>query len=56
MVQAIALGHIDTIDDARAIIANSFVLDEFEPKNQTAWDDAYLRLRQVMKQDAQLDL
>jgi len=33
MVQAIALGHIDTIDDARAIIANSFVLDEFEPKD-----------------------
>ena len=48
MAQAIALGHINTIDDARAIIANSFELGAFEPGQRAGWDDAYARLLKLL--------
>ena len=44
MVQAIALGHINSLVDARAIIANSFETSTFEPGNRAGWDEAYARL------------
>jgi rhamnulokinase len=49
IVQAIALGHIDTIDDARAIIANSFELCTCEPGQRAGWDDAYARLLRLLE-------
>jgi rhamnulokinase len=43
IAQAIALGHIDSLPAARAIIANSFELDTFQPENTSVWDTAYER-------------
>jgi rhamnulokinase len=48
MVQAIALGHIGSLDDARALIANSFETSMFEPGNRAGWDEAYARLLELL--------
>lgn len=48
MVQAIALGHINSLADARAIVANSFGMNTFEPCQRVGWDEAYARLCQLV--------
>ena len=48
MVQAIALGHIGSLDDARALIANSFETATFKPGNRADWDGAYARLLRLL--------
>jgi rhamnulokinase len=49
LMQALALGQINSLKDARAVVRQSFVPDLFEPIDQAGWDDAYERLLQVMK-------
>ena len=44
MTQAIALGYIHSLADARVIVANSFETSTFEPGNRVGWDEAYARL------------
>ena len=43
--QAMADGKIDSLEEARAIIKNSFELDEYAPSktDRKAWDDAFAR-------------
>ncbi len=41
LMQAIALGLISSISEARAVIKKSFVIQEYEPKASEMWDDAY---------------
>ena len=48
MVQAIALGHISSLADARTIIANSFETSTFKPGNRAGWDEAYARLSELL--------
>lgn len=48
MVQAIALGHINSLADARAIVANSFGMNTFEPCQRVGWDEAYAQLCQLV--------
>ena len=43
LVQALALGHIDTLSEARALVRRSFQVETFEPGNTDAWDEAYER-------------
>ena len=43
LVQALALGDIDSIAEGREVIANSFALKTFEPRDSAAWDAAYAR-------------
>src|SRR6185369_7699015 len=45
LVQAIALGHVKSLDDARQIARDSFKLDTLIPY-ATAWNAAYERLSQ----------
>ncbi|MEW5720011.1 MAG: rhamnulokinase family protein [Chloroflexota bacterium] len=52
MTQAIALGHVGSLADARALIANSFETSTFEPGNRAGWDDAYARLRRAMQPES----
>lgn len=46
LVQAIALGQIDSVEQAREVVRRSFEVSTFEPDPATcaAWDDAYARL------------
>ena len=43
LLQAMARGRIGSLADARAIVAASFPVATHEPRDGTAWDDAYGR-------------
>jgi rhamnulokinase len=38
LIQALALGHLDSIEDARKVISKSFPTETFEPVDQSKWD------------------
>ena len=43
MMQAVAAGDVGSIAEAREVIRNSFSVEQYEPQNTAAWDDAYGR-------------
>jgi rhamnulokinase len=43
LVQAMALGRLSSLSEARQLVRRSFPLETFEPGRQEAWDEAYLR-------------
>lgn len=48
MVQAIADGSVGSIAEAREVIRRSFTVDEYEPRNTAAWDEAFPRFLKVL--------
>lgn len=48
LMQAIALGHLGSISDARAVVRASFDVEEFHPASRDGWDEAYSRLLQLI--------
>ncbi|MCS7305787.1 MAG: rhamnulokinase [Thermoguttaceae bacterium] len=50
MMQAVASGHVGTIAEAREIIRRSFPMDEYEPQNTAAWDEAFSRFEKLIGQ------
>lgn len=53
LVQAMALGEIGSLDEAREVVRSSFDVQVFEPNPGTrqAWDDAYARLLSFMEEN-----
>jgi len=49
IMQAIALGHLDTLDDARALIRRSFEVSHYHPNPDGRWDNAYAQLLEGRK-------
>jgi rhamnulokinase len=51
LIQAVALGKIASLEEAREVVRRSFDVIEFEPDTSTcqAWDDAYAKLDELMK-------
>jgi len=45
--QMIALGEVSGLDEARAIVRNSFPTREYAPKEADRWSEAYERFRKV---------
>lgn len=45
LIQALALGHLDSIEDARKVVASSFPTETFEPTDQSEWDRAYQKFQ-----------
>jgi rhamnulokinase len=43
LVQALALDHVDSMSEARALVHRSFDVDTFEPGDTAGWDEAYER-------------
>ena len=41
LVQALALGHLDSLSSARRVVADSFSTETFEPTDQLSWDQAF---------------
>ncbi|MBM3501544.1 MAG: rhamnulokinase, partial [Armatimonadetes bacterium] len=41
LMQAIALGHLGSLADARQVVRNSFDVTAYEPQNPAPWDEAY---------------
>jgi rhamnulokinase len=51
LMQAIALGHIGSLADARSVVRQSFVPEIYTPTPaaRSSWDSSYLLLQKVMK-------
>jgi rhamnulokinase len=47
LMQAIALGHLASLDDARQVVRDSFEVTTYEPQQPEQWDAAYARYLQV---------
>ncbi|MDC0325754.1 rhamnulokinase [bacterium] len=41
LIQALALGHLDSLEEARRVVSNSFPTETFEPADQSKWDSAF---------------
>lgn len=48
-VQAIGLGEIGSLSEAREVVRNSFDVKEYEPENTDMWDDGYERFLKIAK-------
>jgi rhamnulokinase len=48
MGQALALGHVRSLEEIRAIIANSSELQTYEPRETKRWQAAYDRFREIL--------
>jgi rhamnulokinase len=40
-MQAIGLGHLGSLSEAREVVRNSFDVAEYHPTNHNGWDEAY---------------
>ena len=43
LVQALALGHLDNLDQLRAVVADSFALETYQPEAGDRWQEAFGR-------------
>jgi rhamnulokinase len=50
ITQAMALGHIGSLEEGRRIVRNSFDVATYEPAGRAEWDEAYARFLAVMEQ------
>lgn len=48
LMQAVALGHLGSLWDARAVVRNSSEVLTFEPAERAGWDEAYDRLLRLV--------
>jgi len=48
LVQAIALGHLESHEAAREVVRNSFELKTFTPQDSAAWDAAAARFEKLL--------
>lgn len=48
MGQALALGHVRSLDEIRALVANSAELQTYEPHETKVWQAAYERFRTIV--------
>jgi rhamnulokinase len=53
-VQAIALGELGSLDDAREVVRRSFAPDVYEPGERAGWDEAYARFTELVASAAAL--
>jgi rhamnulokinase len=48
LVQAIAVGEINSLTEARQIVRNSFEVKRYEPSGRKEWESAYARFRELV--------
>jgi rhamnulokinase len=46
-VQALAIGELASIDEARELVGRSFTTQTYEPGASAPWDEAYARLERA---------
>ncbi len=49
LVQAMAMGRVDSSEEIRAIIRESFDLRTYEPSGTAGWDQAYSGFLEILK-------
>jgi rhamnulokinase len=52
LMQAIALGHLQSLDEARAVVRHSFKPETYEPHTSAEWNAAYQTLCDLMESRA----
>jgi rhamnulokinase len=50
LVQAMAIGRVSSLAEARRIVAESFDVRRYEPRDTASWDQAYQRYRSILSQ------
>lgn len=50
ITQAMALGEIASLEEARRVVRNSFDLVAYEPADESGWEEAYGRFRALIEQ------
>jgi len=48
LMQAVAVGALGSLEEARSVVRSSFEVSQFEPGDQAPWDAAYARLLSIM--------
>jgi len=48
IVQAMALGHLSSLEEGRALVRRSFEVTPYEPGDRAPWDEAYGRFRGIV--------
>lgn len=49
MMQAVAAGDVGSIAQAREVIRNSFAVEQYEPRDTAAWDEAYEKFVKIVR-------
>ncbi|WP_409345813.1 rhamnulokinase [Paenibacillus sp. MBLB4367] len=49
LVQLMALGHIESLEDGRAIVRESFPIDVYEPSDTAEWRQAYASFQKLLQ-------
>jgi rhamnulokinase len=49
LMQAIGLGHLGSLAEARAVVRNSFEVEEYYPGSCEGWDEAYEKLLRLLE-------
>ncbi len=49
LVQAIATGHLDSLDAGREVVRRSFPIERYEPNPSPEWDAAYERFMEIVE-------
>ena len=47
LVQAVALGELGSLDEARGVVRSSFDVARYEPQDVDRWSEAYARWSQL---------
>jgi rhamnulokinase len=47
LMQAIALGHLGSLAEARAFVRKSFGVEFYHPSHPDGWEDAYEKLESL---------
>ncbi len=50
LMQAVALGHLKSLDEARAVVRHSFKPETYAPHASSEWDAAYQKLEKLMQE------
>ncbi len=48
LIQALALGHLASLDELRQTVAASFPINEYKPQDVAAWDCAYAKFEKLV--------
>jgi rhamnulokinase len=43
LLQAVTLGHLESLEALRAVVRDSFAIQRYEPRDGAAWEEAYAR-------------
>jgi rhamnulokinase len=49
LMQAVALGYLKSLDEARAVVRHSFKPETYEPHTSAEWETAYEKLNKLMQ-------